>query len=72
MPKSRKAKVWVFLALSLLVAFVLLVVEIRVFTLYVDPNSFNSTLYDIIIFPLWALNAYPAGYVLRLFGLRVR
>lgn len=71
MPKLRKVRVWVYLAVSLLLAFVLLVLEIGILDLFVDPSHFNRTLYDIAIYPLWALNAFPAGYILGLFGLRV-
>jgi hypothetical protein len=71
MPKSRKVGVWVYLASSLLLAFALLVLEIRVLALLVNPSHFNKTLYDIAFYPLWALNAFPAGYILGLFGLRV-
>jgi len=71
MPKSRKVKVWVYLTASLVLAFALLELEIGILALFVNPNHFNSTLYEIAFYPLWALNAFPAGYILGLFGLRV-
>jgi hypothetical protein len=71
MPKPRRVKVWVFLAASLVLAFVLLMLEIQILVLFVNPSHFNGTLYDIAFYPLWALNAFPAGYILRLFGLRL-
>jgi hypothetical protein len=71
MPKSRKVSVLVYLAASLLLAFVLLELEIRLLALFVDTSHFNTTLYEIAFYPLWALNAFPAGYILGLFGLRV-
>ena len=71
LPKPRKVKVWVFLIMSLILALVLLALELRVLSLFMNPNSFNGTLYDLAIFPSWALNAFPAGYILRRFGLRV-
>lgn len=64
-------KVWVFLLASLVLAFGLLVLEIGVLALFVNTSHFNGTLYDIAFYPLWALNAFPAGQVLHLFGLRV-
>jgi hypothetical protein len=71
MPKPRRVKAWVYLAASLLVALVLLAVEYGVLSLFVNPGSFNRTLFDIAIYPAWALNAFPAGYILRSFGFRV-
>ncbi len=70
MPKSRRVKVWVYLATSLVLAFVFLVLEIQALSLFVAPSYFDKTLYGIAIFPLWALNAFPAGYILRFLGLR--
>ena len=70
MPKLRRVKVWVYLVVSLVLALVLLVLEIEVLSLVINPNYFDKALYGIAIFPLWALNAFPAGYILRLVGLR--
>ena len=70
MPKPRKVKVWVYLVASLALALGLLVLEIQVLSIFVNPNYYDKTLYGIAIFPLWALNAFPAGYVLRSVGLR--
>jgi hypothetical protein len=69
-PRPRKVKVWVYLILSLLLALVLLALEIGVLSLFVDLSRLNKTLYDILLYPLWALNAFPAGYILRALGLR--
>jgi hypothetical protein len=71
MPKTHKVSVWAYLVASLLLAFVLLELEIHILALFVDPSHFNQTLYEIVFYPLWALNAFPAGYILGLFGLRV-
>jgi len=71
MPKSRKVRAWVYLVTSLVLAFVLLVLEIESLSLLVNPSYFDKTLYGIAIFPLYAVNAFPAGYILRLFGFRV-
>ena len=71
MSSIRKVSVWVFLVLSLVLALVLLAVEIGVFTRFVNLNNVNVTLYTIVVLPLWALNAYPAGRLLRLLGLRI-
>jgi hypothetical protein len=71
MPKSRKVRAWVYLAASLLLALVLLALEIQVLALFVSPIHFDKTLYGIALYPLWALNAFPAGYILGLLGLRV-
>lgn len=71
MPKPRKVRVWVYLAASLVLAFAFLELEIRILALFVDPSHFNNTLYDIAFYPSWALNAFPAGYILGLCGLRV-
>jgi len=70
MPRPRKVKVWLYLAMSLLLAVVLLALEIGILTIFVDPSRFNSALYGIAIYPLFALNTFPAGYILRLVGFR--
>lgn len=70
-PKPRRVRVWVYLAASLVLAFALLELEIRILALFVDLSHFNSTLYEIAFYPSWALNAFPAGYILGLFGLKV-
>ena len=71
MPAPRRVKVWVFLALSLILALVLLALELGVLSLLVNLGRFNGTLFQIALYPLWALNAFPAGYILRRLGLRI-
>jgi hypothetical protein len=71
MPKPRKVRVWVYLVASLVLALAFLELELRVLSLFVNPSHFNSTLYDMVFYPAWGLNAFPAGYVLGLLGLRV-